>query len=262
MTKANDFGYRLRLARKQIGLSLRDLSSAINKLVSTQSLSKYERGEAFPETEVIKALTKALEVSESFLLSPRKFALGNIDFRRHSRTLASEKAKVEAEVLKAVEHRLELDEILGIRPQRGLEPEKISNVKDGDAWAAKIRKKWHLGQDPIPNMTALLEQYGYTVIMLRLPVKVSGLTCFVQQDSKCKVPVIVVNEAISLERRRFTLAHELAHRVFIIEDDDKATEKAANRFAGAFLMPESHVTNSVGKKRRAISLGEILLLKN
>ena len=38
-------------------------------------------------------------------------------------------------------------------------------------------------------------------------------------------------------------------------------EKAANRFAGAFLMPTEAVWGEIGKHRTTISLGELLRLK-
>ena len=48
----------------------------------------------------------------------------------------------------------------------------------------------------------------------------------------------MINSRFSLERRRLTLAHELAHRLIDPQSlEDKEEEKAANLFAGAFLMP-------------------------
>src|SRR4029450_8179567 len=66
----------------------------------------------------------------------------------------------------------------------------------------------------------------------------------------------------SLERRRLTLGHEVAHR--LIEADslsDKDEEKAANVFAGAFLMPREHLLREVGKHRSALGYKELIDLK-
>ena len=74
--------------------------------------------------------------------------------------------------------------------------------------------------------------------------------------------MIVVNDQFSLERRRLTLAHELAHR--LIDTDclsEKDEEKAATLFAGAFLMPREHLLREVGQNRNALGYTEIIDLK-
>ena len=105
------------------------------------------------------------------------------------------------------------------------------------------------GFDPIPNMTELLEEKGLKVLTIELPERVSGVTCLVQRPSDSPhFPVIVVNNRFTLERRRLTLAHELAHR--LIDTDsltDKDEEKAATLFGGAFLMPAEHLRREVGR---------------
>ena len=120
-----------------------------------------------------------------------------------------------------------------------------------------------MGQDPITNMTELLEEKGLKVLTVDLPDRVSGLTCMVQRPGNLPaLPVIVVNSRFSLERRRLTLAHELAHRVIDTDSlPDKDEEKAANLFAGAFLMPRENLQREVGKHRNALGYKELLDLK-
>ena len=124
-----------------------------------------------------------------------------------------------------------------------------------------MRDKWQLGIDPIPNMTSLLEDRGVKVLVIGLPERVSGLTCLVRkQRQKEKVPVIIVNQKITLERRRFTLAHELAHWL-IDESSPVHPEKASDIFAGAFLVPQYHLVREIGKARKAIGYQELIQLK-
>jgi len=71
-----------------------------------------------------------------------------------------------------------------------------------------------------------------------------------------------VSDQFTLERRRLTLAHELAHRLVDTESlSDKDEEKAANVFAGAFLMPRAHLEREVGKHRNALGYRELIDLK-
>ena len=72
--------------------------------------------------------------------------------------------------------------------------------------------------------------------------------------------MIVIKEDEWSERKRFTLAHELGHMVMDVRHGVDA-EKAANRFAGAFLMPPEALWSEIGKHRTTISLGELLRLK-
>jgi len=75
------------------------------------------------------------------------------------------------------------------------------------------------------------------------------------------VPVVVVNGDHNIERRRMTLAHELAHRVI----DPKSPvdgEKTAMRFAGAFLLPAAHLEEAVGRRRHSFGYRELMELKH
>jgi Zn-dependent peptidase ImmA (M78 family) len=113
-------------------------------------------------------------------------------------------------------------------------------------------------------MTELLEDKGLKVLTVRLPARVSGFTCLVGREAgQPELPVIVVNNQFSLERRRLTLAHELAHRLIDTDSlSDKDEEKAATLFAGAFLMPREHLLREVGKHRNAVGYQELIDLKH
>lgn len=137
----------------------------------------------------------------------------------------------------------------------------LGKQNEGEVLALDLRKEWQLGTDPIPNMTALLEDRGIKVLVIPLPDGVSGLTCLVRRPRhKVKVPVIVVNRNITLERRRLTLAHELAHRL-IDESSPVDHEKASNVFAGAFLVPRDHLVREIGERRKALGYQEMIQLK-
>lgn len=104
-----------------------------------------------------------------------------------------------------------------------------------EACADTVRKAWGLGEQPIPNLIALLESKG---------IRVFSLTDEAQDvDACCRWtsgrPFIFLNTSRTAERCRFDLAHELGHLVMhkhgIIEGIH--VEQEANAFASAFLMP-------------------------
>lgn len=259
------FGERLKLARKKSGFSLRNLSEALNGNVSAQSIGKYERGEMMPSSGILMQLTNVLDVSLEYLMSEQVAELKEVEFRKLSGVSASKKAQVEAVVIEKLERYLAIEEILDIDNFRWDQKKScnrfVGEENEGEVLAEDLREEWKLGIDPIPNMTALLENHGIKVVFIDLPKNVSGLTCLARKSNqKLTVPVIVVNEDMTLERRRFTLAHELGHRL-IDAESPVDHEKAANVFAGAFLAPKNHLVREVGRRRNALAFKEFVRLK-
>jgi len=255
-------GERLRIARKKSGLSLRDLATRMGDRVTHVAIGKYERDEMMPSSTMLVALAEALDVSLEFLTSPMEVSLGTIEFRKKSSTSAPERAAVEAAVLEHVERYLMIEEILELDSaswKAPFVPQTVRSMDDAEDVAKKARDKWKLGNGPIDDVTELLEEHGIKVMRLKLPDSVSGLTCLVHRPNGPAVPVIVVNEAYNLERQRFTLLHELGHRLMKVDGVDE--EKAAHRFASAFLLPADHLIEQVGKHRHGFGVAELLATK-
>jgi Zn-dependent peptidase ImmA (M78 family) len=258
---------RLKLARRKAGLSLRGLSAAMNEKVTAQAIGKYERGEDIPSSGVMMALAKALDVSLSYLLDAQGIELSGVEFRTKANTTAKDRALVETEVLEWIERYLQIELILDLDSAKWQCPVPcpvpLRDVNEAEQLARNAREEWKLGLDPIPNMTELLEEKGLKVLTVRLPQRVSGFTCLVGRgEGQQELPVIVVNNEFTLERRRLTLAHELAHRLIGTGSlSDKDEERAATLFAGAFLMPRDHLLREVGKHRNALGYKEMIALK-
>lgn len=259
-------GSRLKSAREAKGLSLRDFEASIQSRVSAQAIGKYERDKMMPGSTVLLAMAKALQVTPEYLLSERKIELIGVDFRKAPQASAKEERAVEAAVLDRVERYLELEELMPGAVVRWVAPANeqfdIHCIEDAEDAANSLRALWELGVDPIPILAELLEEKGVKVIALNLPENVSGSKAFVRRSQDPEVPVIVVNEQHNGERQRFTLAHELAHLVLRFSNlSDADQEKAADRFAGAFLMAKEMMQRLLGVHRKSISLGELAELK-
>ena len=96
-----------------------------------------------------------------------------------------------------------------------------------------------------------------------LPERINGLACHVIRGGKAVGEAVVVSNRINVERMRFTLAHELAHRIIRSTGNPAITlETAMNRFAGAFLVPRQRLLEEVGANRRRITYYEIIRLKH
>lgn len=260
-------GNRLKLAREAAGMSLRDLEAAMDRLVSAQAIGKYERNEMMPSSKVLLALGKALKVSPEYLISQRALELTGIDFRKAPQTSAKEERAVERAILDRVERYIELEDLLPDERHQWQLPDRqeffINSIEDVERAADCLREIWLLGIDPIPVMAELLEDKGVKVISLAMSDQVSGSKALVAMGTDEQEPVIVVNGRHNGERQRFTLAHELAHLVLRFEAlSDLDQEKAADRFAGAFLMAREMMERLLGRHRKEIALGELVELKS
>ena len=257
-------GQRLKLARSASGLSLRDLSDKIDNLVTAQAIGKYERNEAHPGSKALIALARALDVSVDYLTGDQEMALEEVDFRKKRLTSAKEEAQVEAKVLHLLERYLTVEDLLALpsiewdKP-RGAPFPVVNDISEADRAARSLRNHWGLGLDPITNLVELLEERGIKVLSVAL-TNIDGLTARVSRREKEPLPVIVVNKDDWGERQRFTLAHELGHMVVdVARKLDE--EKAAHRFAGAFLMPAETLWAEIGKHRTSIGWSELFELK-
>ncbi len=261
------FGQRLRLARKRAGLSMRALADATNPKVTAQAISKYEAGKMLPSSAVLVGLGKALDVSLDFLMSAQIEALEAVEFRRQSGASARDRARAEAVVMDSLEGYMAIEHILDIEASVGwMETRRYDSVASEsqiDERAYELRGIWDLGLDPIPSLCELLEDKGIKVVEADLPESINGLSCHVLRGGEIVAEAVVVSSRINIERKRFTLAHELAHRIIRSTGNPAIDlEQAMSRFAGAFLVPGQSLRDEVGADRHRITYYEIVRLKH
>ncbi|MER8731115.1 XRE family transcriptional regulator [Mesorhizobium sp. M1227] len=256
-------GSKLKVARSASGLSLRALADAMDGIVSAQAIGKYERNEDMPSSRVLIALAKVLDVSEEYLLSDDEIALEGVDFRKKVGTSSREKAVLEARAIHMLERYLAVEDLLQMRSveweQPRSAPHPVADIRDAEDAARSVRDDWGLGNDPIPQLAELLEERGIKVLTLDLD-DVDGLAAKVRRKDRAAARVIVIKRSTWSERKRFNLAHELGHMV-LAAGEGVDEEKAAHRFAGAFLMPADVLRTEVGVHRSTISIGELVALK-
>ena len=220
-----------------------------------------------PSSSVLVGLGKALGTSLDFLMGGQVEELAGVEFRKHSATSVQDRARAEAIVTEKVEDYLSIEDILGIEPSvdplGNIRSKNVKSLEEVESKAKELRKKWKLGNDPIPSMTALLEEKGIKVIEADLPERFDGRTCAVKRTGgKPDIDAVVVSSRTNVERKRFNLAHELAHRVIESVSIPKVRQESAmHRFAAAFLVPAEHLCLEVGNNRNGITWHELIRLK-
>jgi Zn-dependent peptidase ImmA (M78 family)/DNA-binding XRE family transcriptional regulator len=258
-------GKRLKLARAAAGLSLRDLAAKIDNRVSAQQIGKYERDQDVPGSGVLIALSHALGVSVDYVVGDQEMVLEGVEFRKKQITSKKEQSQIQAQALHLIERYLMVEEILGLPSAEWEKPREapfpVVEIGEADRAAQYLREHWNLGTDPIPNLVELLEERGIKVLVVASEENIDGLAARVRRSRGEPVPIIVIRRGVHGERQRFNLAHELGHMVMDVQGDDKFREKAAHRFAGAFLMPAEALWSNVGRHRSSVSWGELFALK-
>ncbi len=112
--------------------------------------------------------------------------------------------------------------------------------------ADQVRMSWGLGFDPIGSVVSAVEEHGVKVVIIDGQEGFDGFSCVANES----IPVIAIPMGVSGGRQRFTLASELGHMV-LDTAPEVDEEKAAHRFAGAFLAPQKAVAKAATRHRRA-----------
>lgn len=247
---------KIKSARALKGFSQQELADLIG--VSKQMISKYEKGESIPSSSNLLKLGKSLKVKIDYFFKPSKIELGVLNFRKKSSFSIKKQESLEQRIKLNLENYLEIEDLLQIDYSfsNTIGKEKIAKIEDIERVVLSLRAEWEIGLDPIHNIIQLLEDKEIKVVELfDVDDTFDGVATFVND----KFPVIVVNGNFPVERKRFTLLHELGHLLLNLPDCNiKDEENYCNKFAAEFLFPKRLVIKEFGVKRDLISLNELI----
>lgn len=251
---------QLRLAR---GLSLDALADAMGGIVTKQALSKYELGTSTPSAPVLNQLARALGVRAMELWAEPTSKVDFLGYRKRAALPRKWQEAFEANLARTLEERFRLQEYCYGNVAFDLPVHEFAANSEDDAEKAAeaLRAKWNLGVDPISDLTAVLEDHLVHVIEADAPDKFDGISVLVADASgRTRAAAVVSRTGCPGERQRLNLAHELGH--LVLKPSKKVEEeKAAFRFAGAFLAPRVCIEREIGTHRTRIRLEEFLILK-
>ncbi len=243
-------GQKLKEAREARGLNGTALADLIG--ISRQSISKYENGDQTPKPEVLEKLSGVLRVPLDYFLIPRKRTIDcskAVFYRSMSAATLTERLRAEKRFLWLQDIVAYLVSIVDF-PKTSLPdfdiPEDPEFITDEliEKTALQLRRFWNLGLGPISNMTWLLENNG--IIVSCYSLESQKLDAFSQYQFDQPYVVIGIDK-YSAARARFSLGHELGHLILHKQlapkhiktpKTLKLIERQANRFSGAFHLPE------------------------
>jgi len=250
---------QLARAREAIGYPQEDVANSLG--VTRTMISYWESGKRRPNERQLLALARLYGVELRTLLEgvpaePRA-DLAQMMFRGEPNLGPQAKRGIE-EFVHFLDAYAELADLMNF-PIRGLHQSPFSlvagfdSLEDARRKAEEVRAHLRLGIGPVGDLDAICELLGVTVYRAGLgPDLETAVSGAFLKHPKVGFSV-VVNLEMTPGRRRFTLAHELAHALFhsdrhtfVISGPTKdGQERFANAFAGEFLMPTEGIRRAM-----------------
>lgn len=258
---------RLREARQTMQLSMQDLSDRTGGLVSKQSISYYEHGRSRPKRQALASIAHALGIGDAYFTGESAIDIPSLRTSIGDVAVAADDlSAVEARIVFWAERYAALERNAGMLSppfHPPIAPRHVATPDDAVQAAADVRLAWNMGTGPIPGMLRLFERKGIGVMSDSLPDTVWGLSTWTTTRRRPLVIVDMREEKTTVERLRFTAAHELAHLLFTFPDGmvQSQKEKLCNKFAGVFILPGETLIEELGQHRRRLSLEELIDLK-
>lgn len=207
------FCKNLKYYRLKNNMSRKELASLAG--ISPMSVSYYENGERRPGMDTIKKLAEVLGVKVTDFLSSRddKLEFVHGEFRKAAKLSLKQQDYIRESVEEYMNRFYSVVEILGgeILPDaplcHGLE---LSGDIEKDALA--MRRYLQIAEfGPVRGLVELLENKGILVYVTEMDSDAfSGMNGLINGR-----PYIIINGNMSSERIRSTIAHEMAHSIFV-----------------------------------------------
>jgi Zn-dependent peptidase ImmA (M78 family)/transcriptional regulator with XRE-family HTH domain len=249
---------RIREARRAIRWTQQELAEAIG--VTRQAVSAYEAGKKSPDPDVFNNLMAVLKQPARFFTSEKRPIFGEIGPQFFRKRGPDTERRYEAcsvlgdwfvQLAKQIDQYVNFPavSIPDAAPKNA--SESVYTGDEIEAAAKECRKHWQLGPGPISNVLNLLEAKG--ILVCRYELENERVDAFSFWSGE-RPFIFMAAERDSVSRARFDLAHELGHLVLHrwVERGElldpkrlKIIEAEADRFAGAFLLPNDSFPNEV-----------------
>ncbi|HLH43207.1 MAG TPA: XRE family transcriptional regulator [Bryobacteraceae bacterium] len=234
------------LARESRGMTQAALARAMN--VQQGTISKIEAGLVNPSEEMIDRLGRALRYPKEFFYQvDRVHGFGSSVFYHRKRQSLPQSVlrKLHADMNIRRFHIMRLLRSAAIESDFTFRAYDLTEFGGSvEDVAQLVRADWKLPRGPVRNVTEAIESAGGVVV--RCDFGTRKIDAISEWVSTCP-PIFFVNSntAITGDRLRFNLAHELGHIILHQGGGGPNIEDEADRFASEFLMPADEIRSSL-----------------
>lgn len=257
-----DLSEKLKFIRKMNGLTLDQVSMLLDGIVTKQAISKYERGIMRPSPTVLEALLKVYKLPPGAFENQKDITISKWNFRRPEGMSFQKEETLKSNIQFHLAHYLSIESMLSaeIPFTHPLNASSECSFEQMEYSSQELRHAWNLGNDSLPSICRIIELHGIKIIEMEWDEPVDGLCGWIDQ----KIPFIVLRRNnVTVERKRFTALHELAHILFpdLEKKDPRIRERLCHRFASSMLLPQHIIENYIGRKRQKLCLNELITLR-
>ena len=271
-------GKRLEEARLARGLTQTSLAQMVEKNSST--ISGWESERQSPDAEALRALASVLGVRTTLFLKEQRQDPQAYFYRSNASitVLLQKKARARLKWAELMVDEMEewIDFVDPQIPSADIDDLRQVDEKTIENCAAECRERWSLGEGPVDNVIASLEEAGCIVVREELGgLKMDGVSAWC--SAGYRPFILLAEDKASAVRSRFDAAHELGHLVLHRRIDPEKLNKSeyaemeqqAHRFASNFLMPEKPFLRDVNaldldsfvslKRKWKVSIGAMIM---
>lgn len=252
MTIAENFAR----SRSESGLGQEDVANALG--VSRAMVSYWEAGSRVPNDRQLAALSRLLRAPIAVLLGEEQPTpapdVAAMLLRGADQELPDDAFPGVRDFVEFLDSYAELAEVArfsirGMHQSPFVSGVGFESADDARRKSEEVRAYLRVGLGPIGDIDALCELLGVTVYRAPLGLDLTRTVSGAFYNHPVVGFSILVNLDMTPGRRRFTIAHELAHALFHSESEryivstsgKPPRERFADAFAGEFLMPTEGV---------------------
>jgi len=255
-----DIAAQLVHARTKLGYPQEDVGNALG--VSRAMVSYWESGARRPSDRQLVVLARLFGVEVGALLGHKEIEtepdLAEMMFRGEDTTLSPAAKRGIGEFVRFLDMYAELAEMTNFAIRGTMQSpfgvtQGYDSTDDARRKAEEVRSHLRIGLGPIGDVDLICELLGITVFRTGLGLDLESAP----SGAFLKHPRVGLSVLANLEmtpgRRRFTVAHEIAHALFhsdrrsfvVSRRTNDAIERFANVFAGEFLMPTEGIRRTM-----------------
>lgn len=226
------------LAREARGWNQNELAEKIN--MSPANLSKIERGDIRISEGMLEVIAEETGYPAHFFQQDGTIIPENLIYRKRQTVAQKLMMPIHAQLNIIRRHVQCLTRTLEV-PVPLLPLFTVTETQSPERIAAKVRHAWNIVTPVIDNLITVVEEHGIAVVSLDFCTERVDSRSIVTDDG---YPIIFLNNKLSGDRLRFSLAYELGQLVMhtatqVPPDRDISSE--ANAFAAGFLMPAAAI---------------------